>query len=96
MVFSGRSNDMEQSVGNESNDSFSRLRRKEQRFIELAEARTDRIIDALDKLGNLSNKGNYEYAPEDVKKIFRAIERATRDCQRRFTDGTGPSKFKLR
>ena len=48
------------------------IRRGLSEVIELAEARTDRIIDALDKLGNDSNKGNYEYTLEDVKKIFRA------------------------
>lgn len=59
---------------------------KRQKFQRLAEARTNRIIEQLDILGNLSNKSNYEYTPEEVNKIFRSIERALRRVERQFED----------
>ena len=46
---------------------------KRERFVRLAEARTNKIIDMLRLLGNCSSKSNYEYSDEDVKKISNAI-----------------------
>ena len=43
---------------------------KRQKFQRLAEARTNRIIEQLDILGNLSNRSNYEYTKEEVNKIL--------------------------
>ena len=48
---------------------------KRQRFIRLAEARTNKILDMMKLLGNCSSKANYEYTDEDVKKIFAALEK---------------------
>ena len=47
---------------------------KRERFVRLAEARTNKILDMLKLLGNCSSKSNYEYTDDDVKKIFNAIE----------------------
>ena len=66
--------------------------RKEQKFVELAEARTDNILSAIQKLGNLANRANYSYTDEDVQTIFKAIERSVRDARERFRE----PKFKLR
>lgn len=57
---------------------------KQQRFVRLAEARTNRIISTLRLLGNCSSPAAYEYTKEDVSKIFRAIEEAVSDARRRF------------
>lgn len=46
---------------------------KEQKFRRLASQRTNKVLDDLRILGNLSNKGIYSYTEEDVKKIFNAI-----------------------
>ncbi len=69
---------------------------KRERFVRLAEARTNKIIEMLKLLGNCSNTGSYEYSDEDVKKIFGEIERETRNARSRFmsTDVNG-KKFKL-
>ena len=40
------------------------------RFKRLAEARTDKVLDMLDLIGNLSNKSFYEYTDEEIKSIF--------------------------
>ena len=47
---------------------------KKERFIKIAENRTNTIINTLRLLGNCSNKNNYEYTEEQVKQIFNAID----------------------
>ena len=47
---------------------------KEENFKRLAENRTNKIIDMLNLLGNLSNKSNYSYSEEQVDAIYDAIE----------------------
>lgn len=59
---------------------------KRDRFIRLAEARTNKIIDMLRLLGNCSSTSNYEYTEEDVRKIFAAIEKEMKIAKSRFTD----------
>lgn len=65
---------------------------KRQKFQRLAEARTNRIIEQLDVLGNLSNTSNYEYTQEEVQKIFQSIEKAVRKVKRQFDE---PKEFTL-
>ena len=47
---------------------------KRQKFVRLAENRTNRILDTLELLSNLSNTSNYEYNQKDVERIFKAIK----------------------
>ena len=56
-----------------------------ERFIRIAEARTQKIIDMIDLLGNCSNKYNYEYTQKDVEKMFAAIEAALKANKAKFT-----------
>lgn len=64
------------------------------RFKRLATQRTNAILDKLRLLGNLSNKSNYEYSEEDIRKIFLAIEVQLRTMKTKFT-GTSKNAFKL-
>ena len=57
---------------------------KRDRFVRIAEARTNKIIDMIRLLGNCSSKSNYEYTDEDVKKITTAIEREVKNMKNRF------------
>lgn len=68
---------------------------KTERFKKVAEARTNRIIDQLRLLGNCSNKSNYQYSDEDVKKIFQAIEAELKNTKTKFLTKTENEKFKL-
>ena len=43
---------------------------KHDKFIRVAEARTNKIIDMIRLLSNCCNTATYEYTDEDVKKIF--------------------------
>lgn len=71
---------------------------KREKFVRLAEARTNKIIDTLQLLGNCSNTAVYEYTQEDVDKIFQAIELEMREAKKKFSksDGEKPSKFTLK
>lgn len=47
---------------------------KHQKFRRLAKLRGDRILKDILLLRNLSNRNNYDYTDEDIKKIFSTIE----------------------
>ena len=57
---------------------------KRERFIRVAENRTNKIINMIRLLGNCSNKGNYEYSDEDVKQIFAAIESELKNAKSKY------------
>lgn len=57
---------------------------KHERFVRLAEARTNKIIATLRLLGNCSSPAAYEYSTSEVNKVFRAIKDATEDAENRF------------
>ena len=67
-----------------------------ERFVRIAEARTQKIIDTLRLLGNCSNSYAYEYTQKDIDKIFSAIEVELKNTKSKFVgNGTKDSKFKL-
>lgn len=59
---------------------------KRERFEDVAGKRVQYIIDKLNLLGNCSNRNNYEYKSEDVKKMFSAIREALKRTEGRFED----------
>lgn len=67
---------------------------KRERFIKIAEKRTNTIIDTLRLLGNCSNKNNYEYTEEQVKQIFNAIDSELKKTKMKFEKKE--TKFKLK
>lgn len=70
---------------------------KEERFVRIAEARTNKIIDMIRLLGNCSNKTNYDYTTADVKKIFTTIESELKIARQKFDEEESQDKsFKLR
>lgn len=68
-----------------------------ERFVRIAEARTQKIIDMIELLGNCSNQYNYEYTQKDVEKMFSAIESALKASKARFTteSTTKDTRFKF-
>lgn len=58
---------------------------KRDKFVRLAEARTNKIIDMLQLLGNCSNAHAYDYTQKDVDKIFNAIESEVREAKKKFS-----------
>jgi hypothetical protein len=69
-----------------------------QAFVRLAEARTNKILKGIELLGNLSNRSNYTFTDDDIKKIFKAINEKTGHVAAKF-QAAGASKkrdeFKL-
>ncbi len=69
---------------------------KSEKFVRIAENRTNRIVDLIRVLGNCSNKSTYEFSEEDVKKIFSEIDKELKIVKKMFKDALkNEEKFKL-
>ena len=70
---------------------------KREKFVRLAEARTNKIIDMLQLLGNCSNSSAYDFTQQDVEKIFSAIEQEIRESKKKFNtiESKKSSRFTL-
>lgn len=73
---------------------MANIESKRERFIRIAEARTNKIIDMVQLLGNCSNRATYDYSREDIKKIFNAIESELRLAKAKFDVGDSDGKEK--
>ncbi|KTG18932.1 hypothetical protein AUR67_17410 [Pseudoalteromonas sp. XI10] len=68
-----------------------------EKFVELAEKRVSKTLKDIKLIGNLSNKSNYEYSEQDVKKIYSVLKKALEEMKARF-DAKGSAEdevFKL-
>ena len=72
-------------------------RNKRAKFIELANKRVTRALKDLELIANLSNRRNYEYDDEQVRKIIKALQTELDSVKHSFTsDSTGrTSNFEL-
>ena len=70
---------------------------KREKFVRLAEARTNKIIDMLQLLGNCSNSSAYDYTQSDVEKIFNAIASEVKEAKKKFSkiESKASSRFTL-
>ena len=70
---------------------------KHQRFRALAESRTNKAIEAITRIGNLSNRQIYDFEDQEVRKIIRALKEAVSLVEGRFESprGKGGGGFKL-
>ena len=70
---------------------------KRTKFVRLAEARTNKIINMLQLLGNCSNSSVYDYTQKDVDKIFAAIEAEVKEAKKKFnkTESHKSTRFTL-
>lgn len=62
------------------------MNEKRQRFERVAGNRVQAIIEKIDSLAKCSNKNNYSYSEQDVKKMFIAIKAALKTTESRFED----------
>ena len=65
---------------------------KEERFKKIASRRVQEILDKLRLLGNCSNKGNYYYTDEQVRKIFIAVDDEWKKVKLEFNKGKNKGK----
>lgn len=63
-----------------------------ERFVRFAERRVNRILDALDKLGDCSNRRKYDYSDSDMKNIFGKIENKVKESKIMFESNSGNRK----
>ncbi len=70
---------------------------KREKFRTLAEARTNKAIQAIARIGNLSNRQIYDFEEAEVRKIVRALREAVSAVETRFETPRGKSGggFKL-
>jgi len=67
---------------------------KEEAFRRLATKRTNAVLERIRVLGHCANPQLYEYSEQDVKKIFRAIEKELKIVKTRFQNSSKP-EFRL-
>lgn len=67
-----------------------------QRFLEVAESRTNAILEKIRVLGHCSNTQLYEYSTDEVNKIFRSIETELQKTKNTFLSRQKRKKFRLR
>jgi hypothetical protein len=71
---------------------------KLQRFERLAQRRVTETLRCLRLVGNLSNRGNYEYTEEHVRQITDALDAEFKQMKQRFRQEgtTGGNTFSFR
>jgi hypothetical protein len=67
---------------------------KRERFLKVAEARTNAVLEKIRVLGNCANRSLYEYKEEEVNKIFRVIQDVLNETKLKFKTKKG-KKFSL-
>lgn len=80
---------------NTENKSTQEQDDKAENFIRLANKRTNKILEDIDILENLSNKNQYTYTDEQVDKMFSAIEESVKFAKERFKNKQNIGKFSL-
>ena len=70
---------------------------KHEKFRELAQGRANKALDAIGRIGNLSNRSLYEWDDAEVRKVLKALRDAVSEVEARFTSpkGKADAKFKL-
>jgi hypothetical protein len=73
------------------------MSRKSETFRRLATARVNKALNDLRLIGNLSNRSNYDFTPEEVEAIFAALKVGVSDCRKRFdlAIASGEKEFRL-
>jgi len=66
------------------------------KFVRLAEKRVTRVLKDIQLVGNLSNRKNYEYSEEDIKKIVYTIQKELNNLKIRFEMPPKKMDFKLK
>ena len=57
---------------------------KRDRFLKVAESRTNKIISMIKLLGNCANANNYLYTQKEVRQIFAAIDGELKNTKKKF------------
>ena len=73
------------------------MSQKRENFVRLTEARVNRALREIGLIGNLSNRGAYDYAEADVRQVFKALQRELDTAKAQFTGDSslGDKEFRL-
>ena len=71
------------------------IENKRQKFVRLAELRTDKAVLAIENLIGLSNPRNYEYDSNDVDLIVKALKNAVNAVSNSFSKSKEKKQFKI-
>ena len=58
--------------------------KKRAKFRELASNRTDKALEAIERIGNLSNRQLYEWEESEVRKVIKALRDEVAKVEGRF------------
>ena len=72
-----------------------KIENKRQKFVRLAESRTDKAVLAIENLIGLSNPRNYEYNSNDVDLIVKALKNAVNAVSNSFSKSKEKKQFKI-
>ena len=67
---------------------------KREKFVRLAESRTNKVLKEVSLIGNLANRSNYDYNSSDVEKILKALKKSISELENKFSSNT-KKEFKL-
>lgn len=70
--------------------------KKREKFKDLAEKRTNKALETIRLIGNLSNRQSYSYEEAEVKKIVKALKDAVSEVEARFNAPSGRSGGEFR
>lgn len=68
---------------------------KEDRFKRVAAPRVQKVLDSIDNLSKCANKGNYQYAATDVRKMLNTIKAKVRGLEQAFSNEGRPKSEKF-
>lgn len=70
---------------------------KHEKFRELAESRTNKALEAIGRIGNLSNTQLYEWEDAEIRKILKALRDEVSRIEGRFEAPSAKARngFKL-
>ena len=69
---------------------------KHDKFVRLAEARTNNALKQIGLIGNLSNTSAYEYSYEDVEKIIKTLKKSINELEDTYRLDKKNKKFRLK
>jgi hypothetical protein len=64
---------------------------KQQAFRRLAQQRTEKALNYIRLIENLSDRRNYRWTPGEAAKIFTALRHALDNAERKFSEGVSTS-----
>ncbi len=73
-----------------------RFNNPRERFLEVAESRTNAVLNKIRVLGHCSNRSLYQYTPDEINKIFKTIEDELSQAKTKFKlEQSRKRRFKL-